>query len=165
MQTRIVQLLFCCLLFSVLSALADKSEEEGEAALDADGDQDQEAVEPIAEQPDSNEPGYDLTEEARSPFQPFSAYRESLQPEEEEETETQELTEEIVRRHVTLDAVVSAGDRSSAVINRTMLRAGDSLTIEQNGQVYTLEVEELKRTPPTAILAYGDRQFTVTAGN
>ncbi len=163
MQTRIVQLSFWCLLFSALSALAASPEDDPDASTDTDGDQDQEAVRPIAEQPDSNEPGYDLPAEARSPFQPFSAYRESLQPE-EEEPETQELTEEIVRRHVTLDAIVSAGDRKTAVINRTLLRTGDSLTIEQNDQVYTLEVEELKRTPPTAILAHGDRQFTVTAG-
>ena len=143
------------LLWSVTSLRAD--EPMGENAVpEAEVD-----VEQPRETPTSGEtPGYALPPESRSPFLPAGFYREQA----EEEEENQGLTQEWVRNHVALNAVVNANGTMTAIINRTLLRHDDELTLEMNGQTYSLQIKEIKRHPPTAVLTHRDQRFTVRVG-
>lgn len=120
---------------------------------------------PSLEGRDLAAPGYGIPLDARSPFHPMSAYRASQEPEDAGDTTPEiVLTDAAVQKHIHLDAVVSAGGTTTAIINRSVLRAGESLTVEQQGRTFTLTIESLQTTPPTATLAHEDRRFTVTAG-
>lgn len=162
MLLRSPQIILGCLVYAALlvctvpNSRADEPT-DGEVKSSAETD-----VEQSAEQPTNGKtPGYALPPDSRSPFLPASFYREQ---EEEQEKQAQGLTQEFVRNNVALNAVVSANGAMTAIINRTLLREGDALTLEQNGQVYSLQIEEIKRNPPMAVLTHREQRFTVTAG-
>ncbi|MFW5893767.1 MAG: hypothetical protein ACOCUY_01365 [Verrucomicrobiota bacterium] len=155
-QMNLVHLV-CAMLFlcSVPSSRAEESaDEQGESSAEVDSEQSAEEL------TDEKGPGYSLPPESRSPFLPASFYREQ----EEKEEEKQGLTEEFVQNHVDLNAIVNANGKMTAIINRTLLSQGDELTLEKNGQEYSLHIKEIKRNPPMAILTHKDQRFTVTAG-
>lgn len=161
LRNNLLLMSFACLL---CAAIPDAATEETSTEANVEGDAQSEV--PVMEKEERKEPGYDLSEDARSPFRPVLSYAQSQPSDNDvtEDEERQELTDALVRDLVTLDAVVSSGKDTIAIINRSVLRRGESLTIEQGGRVYTLRVEKLKRNPPLAILVYEDRRFSITAG-
>lgn len=165
MMVQSPQIKLLCIALAALLACSlpnvradEPAEENAETSAEAEAEID--AEQPTEPSATGRTPGYELPPEARSPFLPADYYREQ----EDEQEEKQGLTPEFVQKHVILSTVMSRSGSMKAIINRTLLEQGDALTLERGGEEYSLQITEIKRNPPMAVLTHRDQRFTVTPG-
>lgn len=158
------------LLFTTLSLAADDDASEGGAAapLPALEKQETPVFQPAQlEGRDLSSPGYGVPMTAKTPFQSGAAHERQRRAHAaaEEAEERLSLTEDLVQRYVHLGAVVSLGDKAAAVINRSLVRQGESFAVTIQEQPFTFHLQKLTAAPPAAVLSVNDRRYTITAGN
>jgi hypothetical protein len=95
-------------------------------------------------------PGYDVPEDARSPFW-LNELAEKFM-----------LSDEVINDELGLEAVIgSKRNRGTAIINGTLYKIGDEVAVMVNETRFQLELKELRFDPIGVVLQFDDQEFVL----
>ncbi len=109
--------------------------------------------------------GYDVPDQVRDPFFPLVtevAEPAPAPPAPPARSSVAAVDLEALAGQIRLQTVISRGGQCLAVINRTLVKAGDTVDVSLQGRRIALRVAKLELEPPQARLLYGKQAVLVS---